>query len=95
MLGAAAVGASLVFSTAAVFVLVPLALISLPLTFGLFAGAFVLKGIVFSAVNLVRDCDIFTIDAVYTFALPLAAQAVPLHAAMIGTVYASFHAYVT
>ena len=41
------------FSTAAFFILVPLALAALPLTFGLFAGAFVLKGIVFTLFNLV------------------------------------------
>ena len=32
---------------------------------------------------------------IQAFAADLAAQAVPLHAAMIGTGYASFHAYVT
>ena len=59
VLGAAALGASLVFSTAAAFILVPLALAALPLTFGLFAGAFVLKGIAFS-VNLVSHLTLFT-----------------------------------
>ena len=53
VLGAAALGASLVFSTAAFFILVPLALAALPLTFGVFAGAFVLKGIVSTLFNLV------------------------------------------
>ena len=53
VLGAAALGASLMFSTAAFFILVPLALVALPLTFGLFAGAFVLKGLAFTAFNLV------------------------------------------
>ena len=53
VLGAAALGASLVFSTAAFFLLVPLAVATLTLTFGLSAGAFVIKGIAFSVFNLV------------------------------------------
>ena len=53
ILGAAALGASLVFSTAAFFLLVPLAVATLALTFGLSAGAFVIKGIAFSVFNLV------------------------------------------
>ena len=53
VLGAAALGASLVFSTAAFFILVPLALAALPLTFGLFAGAFVVKGLVLTLLNVV------------------------------------------
>ncbi|CAL5224899.1 g7660 [Coccomyxa viridis] len=52
VLGAAALGASLVFSTAAFFILVPLALAALPLTFGLFAGAFVVKGLVLTLLNV-------------------------------------------
>ncbi|CAK0787758.1 hypothetical protein CVIRNUC_010980 [Coccomyxa viridis] len=53
VLVAAALGASLVFSTAAFFLLVPLAVATLALTFGLSAGAFVIKGIAFSVFNLV------------------------------------------
>ena len=53
LLGAAALGASLVFSTAAFFILVPLTVATLAVTFGLSAGAFVIKGIVFSVFNLV------------------------------------------
>jgi hypothetical protein len=61
LLGAAALGASLVFSTAAFFILVPLTVATLAVTFGLSAGAFVIKGILFSAVNLVSlpSCMIF------------------------------------
>ena len=53
LLGAAALGASLVFSTAAFFILVPLTVATLAVTFGLSAGAFVIKGIFFSVFNLV------------------------------------------
>ena len=55
VLGAAALGATLVFSTAAFFLLVPLGIATLALTFGLSAGAFVIKGIAFSVFNLVSE----------------------------------------
>lgn len=61
VLGAAALGSSLVFSTAAVFILVPLAVATLALTFGLSAGAFVIKGIAFSVFNLVSQCTSFSL----------------------------------
>lgn len=64
LLGAAALGASLVFSTAAFFILVPLTVATLAVTFGLSAGAFVIKGIVFSVFNLVSlppTCPVCTL----------------------------------